>query len=156
MASAVRLQTRRADPLDLKGQRIARNYGPSHSDQAPLLVPFYISSKGYGIFLNSTFPNTFQFGVDGRYDMAIDTWDGRGRMDYFFIAGPQPKDVLRHYVALTGKPRLPPKAMFGLALSDKGHDHLSPTPSDESWWVRKVGEHRDAGFPLDHLVNDNR
>ncbi|MES2325455.1 MAG: TIM-barrel domain-containing protein [Pseudomonadota bacterium] len=146
----------RADTVDLKGQRIARNYGANQIDQAPLLVPFYISSKGYGVFLNSTFPNTFQFGVDGRYDMAIDTWDGRGRMDYFFIAGPQPKDVLQHYVALTGKPRLPPKSMFGLALSDKGHDHTSPTPSDAAWWVRKVDEHRAAGFPLDHLVNDNR
>lgn len=146
----------RAESLDLQGQRIARNYGANQIDQAPLLVPFYLSSKGYGVFLNSTFPNTFQFGVNGHYDMAIDTWDGRGRMDYFFIAGPRPKDVLRHYVALTGNPRLPPKSMFGLALSDKGHDHQSPTPSDDSWWVRKVGEHRAAGFPLDHLVNDNR
>ena len=101
---------------------------PPRLHQAPLLVPFYISSKGYGIFLNSTFPNTFQFGVDGRYDMAIDTWDGRGRMDYFFIAGPQPKDVLRHYVALTGKPRLPPKC---------GPGRSPPRPSRNGVWRRR-------------------
>lgn len=142
----------RADSLDLKGQRIARNYGRQQLDQTPLIVPFYLSSKGYGVFLNSSAQNFFDFGQDGRYEFGIDA----GRMDYFVIRGPQPADVLRHYIALTGKPRLPPKAMFGLALSDKGHDHDSPTPSDEAWWKQKVQAHRAAGLPLDHVVNDNR
>ncbi|MGZ5255874.1 MAG: glycoside hydrolase family 31 protein, partial [Flavitalea sp.] len=57
---------------------------------------------------------------------------------------------------LTGRPRLPPKAFFGLALSDKGNDHLSTDPSDEQWWRKKITAHRNAGFPLDHIVNDNR
>ncbi len=146
----------RSQSLDLKGQSVTRNYGPTHGDQAPLLVPFFISSKGYGIFLNSTFKNFFNFGKDQHYEFGIDTLGFAGRMDYFFIAGPQPKDVLAHYVELTGKPRLPTKAMFGLALSDKSHDHDSPTPSDEAWWKRQIGAHRAAGFPLDHVVNDNR
>jgi alpha-D-xyloside xylohydrolase len=146
----------RAQSIDLKGQALTRNYGAKQIDQAPLLVPFYISSKGYGVFLNSTFKNFFNFGKDGRYEFGIDTGGFDGRMDYFFIAGPQPKDVLTHYVELTGKPRLPTKAMFGLALSDKSHDHDSPTPSDEAWWKQKNMAHRAAGFPLDHVVNDNR
>lgn len=142
----------RADSVDLKGQRLGRNYGRQQLDQAPLIVPFYLSSKGYGVFLNSSAQNFFDFGREGRYELGIDA----GRMDYFVIKGPQPADVLRHYIELTGKPRLPPKAMFGLALSDKGHDHDSPTPSDEAWWKQKVQAHRAAGLPLDHLVNDNR
>jgi alpha-D-xyloside xylohydrolase len=146
----------RSQSIDLKGQAVTRNYGPSHGDQAPLLVPFYISSKGYGVFLNSTFKNFFNFGKEQRYEFGIDTLGFDGRMDYFFIAGPQPKDVLTHYVELTGKPRLPTKAMFGLALTDKSHDHDSPTPSDETWWKQKISAHRAAGFPLDHVVNDNR
>jgi alpha-D-xyloside xylohydrolase len=146
----------RAQSVDLKGQSIARNYGSVQIEQAPLLVPFYISSKGYGVFLNSTFKNFFNFGQDKRYEFGINTLDFDGRMDYFFIAGPHPKDVLTHYVELTGKPRLPTKAMFGLALSDKSHDHDSPTPSDENWWKQKIMAHRTAGFPIDHVVNDNR
>ncbi|WP_229411205.1 MULTISPECIES: TIM-barrel domain-containing protein [unclassified Massilia] len=146
----------RSQSIDLKGQSLTRNYGAAQIDQAPLLVPFYISSKGYGVFLNSTFKNFFNFGKDGDYEFGIDTLGFDGRMDYFFIAGPQPKDVLAHYVELTGKPRLPAKAMFGLALSDKSHDHDSPTPSDEAWWKQKIMAHRAAGFPLDHVVNDNR
>lgn len=146
----------RAQSIDLKGQTLGHNYGTEQIQQAPLLVPFYISSKGYGVFLNSTFKNSFNFGAEGRYEFGIDTQGFDGRMDYFFIAGPEPRDVLAHYVELTGKPRLPPKSMFGLALSDKSHDHDSTTPSDEAWWKQKVGEHRAAGFPLDHIVNDNR
>jgi alpha-D-xyloside xylohydrolase len=146
----------RAQSIDLQGQTLGHNYGTEQIQQAPLLVPFYISSKGYGVFLNSTFKNSFNFGAEGRYEFGIDMQGFDGRMDYFFIAGPEPRDVLAHYVELTGKPRLPPKSMFGLALSDKSHDHDSTTPSDEAWWKQKVGEHRAAGFPLDHIVNDNR
>jgi alpha-D-xyloside xylohydrolase len=145
-----------ADSLDLKGQRVGRNYGQRQLDQAPLVVPFYLSSKGYGVFVNSTFRNTFDFGADGRYEFGLASPGGAARMDYFVIAGPQPADVLRHYVELTGHPRLPPKAVFGLALSDKAADHDTPHPSDEAWWKEKVRAERAAGLPIDHLVNDNR
>ncbi|MEM8816084.1 MAG: TIM-barrel domain-containing protein [Pseudomonadota bacterium] len=145
-----------AASLELTGRVIERNYGREPIEQAPLIVPFYISSRGYGVFLNSTFPNRFSMNVDGDYSMAIDTHGFDGQMDYFFIAGPKLTDVLDRYTQLTGRPRLPTKAMFGLQLSDKGHDHMSATPSDEQWWKAKIAAHRDAGLPLDHVVNDNR
>ncbi|MBI3138341.1 MAG: glycoside hydrolase family 31 protein [Sphingobacteriales bacterium] len=143
----------RVENIDLRGQRISRNYGTEHRQQAPLIVPFYLSDKGYGIFLNSTFPNTFDFGNNAGYAFSI---QGDGRMDYFVILGPSFTRILDRYTQLTGRPRLPLKAFFGLALSDKGNDHNSPDPSDEQWWKKKITEHRAAGFPLDHIVNDNR
>lgn len=146
----------REKSLDLKGQEINRVYGSQPIEQAPLIVPFYLSNKGYGIFLNSTFGNTFRFGKDQEYSVEIDDLGFDGRMDYFFIAGPELKQVLNNYTDLTGKPRLPQKSIFGLQLSDKGHDHNSDTPSDLKWWQQKIKQHRDAGFPLDHVVNDNR
>ncbi len=146
----------RADSLELTGTVIERNYGKVPIEQAPLIVPFYLSSLGYGVFLNSTFPNRFVMNAEGSYSMAIDTHGFDGQMDYFFIGGPELKDVLDRYTQLTGRPRLPMKAMFGLQLSDKGHDHNSETPSDQQWWQDKITEHRDAGLPLDHVVNDNR
>ncbi len=143
----------RSEHLDLRGQTIQRNYGTAQGQQAPLIVPFYISSNGYGIFLNSTFPNSFSFGKDSVYEFSI---DGNGRMDYFFILGPDFASIIDRYTQLTGRPRLPPIAMFGLALSDKSNDENSPNPSDERWWKQKVSDHRNAGFPIDHLINDNR
>ena len=142
--------------LDLRGQRVSRNYGGEQIEQAPLIVPFYMSSKGYGVFLNSTFPNEFSFGANGQYTFGIDGHGFGGQMDYFFIAGPSFPEMLDNYTQLTGRPRLPMKSMFGLQLSDKGHDHTTPTPSDEAWWRSTITAHRAAGFPLDHVVNDNR
>lgn len=143
----------REESIDLRGKEITRNYGTAHGQQAPLIVPFYLSDKGYGVFLNSTFPNKFNFGKNGKYGFAI---EGDGRMDYFVIFGPQFPNIIDQYTQLTGRPRFPLKSFFGLALSDKGNDHNSADPSDEQWWKKKIAAHRKAGFPLDHIVNDNR
>ena len=143
----------REESIDLGGKMVSRNYGTEHGQQAPLIVPFYLSSKGYGVFLNSTFPNHFNFGENGRYEFSI---TGNGRMDYFVILGPDFSKIIDRYTQLTGRPQLPLKSFFGLALSDKGNDHTSADPSNEQWWKKKITEHRNAGFPLDHIVNDNR
>ena len=143
----------REESIDLRGKMVSRNYGTEHRQQAPLIVPFYLSNKGYGVFLNSTFPNKFNFGKNNLYEISI---QGNGRMDYFVILGPEFSTIIDRYTQLTGRPRLPLKAFFGLALSDKGNDHNSNDPSDEQWWKKKITEHRNAGFPLDHIVNDNR
>ncbi len=143
----------RASSIDLRGEKIAHNYGTMHGQQSPLIVPFYLSSKGYGVFLNCTFTNEFNFGKDGQYEFSL---FGGGQIDYFFIIGPEFTSIIDRYTQLTGRPRFPPKAFFGLALSDKGNDHTTSDPSDEKWWKRKITEHRNAGFPLDHIINDNR
>ena len=146
----------RDSSLDLRGKRIKRNYGREPIQQAPLIVPFYLSSKGYGVFLNSTFDNEFSFGDGNEYSLGLANPGERARLDYFFIAGPELRQVLDNYTQLTGRPRLPARAVFGLQLSDKGHDHTTATPSDENWWREKIRQHRAAGFPLDHVINDNR
>lgn len=146
----------RAQSIDLRGQLVERNYGKEQIEQAPLIVPFYLSSKGYGVFINSMFNNRFNFGQDRRYQIQLDDSGFNAQMDLFFIAGPKLSQVIDNYTQLTGRPRLPAKSMFGLQLSDKGHDHNSPTPSDENWWKAKINAHRAAGYPLDHVVNDNR
>ncbi|MCK9408698.1 MAG: TIM-barrel domain-containing protein [Bacteriovoracaceae bacterium] len=143
----------REKKIDLRGEVVQRNYGTLHGQQAPLIVPFYLSNKGYGVFLNSTFTNCFNFGQRGRYEFSI---TGEGRMDYFVILGSEFRNILDRYTQLTGRPRMLPKAALGLALSDKGNDHNSKDPSDEKWWKKKITAHRKAGFPLDHIVNDNR
>jgi alpha-glucosidase (family GH31 glycosyl hydrolase) len=146
----------RSDSLDLKEQVAERNYGSGHGQQSPLIVPFYVSSKGYGLFLNSTFTNSFNFGKEGRYEFSLDDNGYGGRLDYFFILGPEIAGILDRYTQLTGRPRLPSLAVFGLALSDKSNDETTKDPSDENWWKRKALEHWQAGFPLDHFINDNR
>jgi alpha-D-xyloside xylohydrolase len=138
----------RVPKLDLAGTTQLRTYGRQHGDQSPLIVPFYLSSRGYGLFVESSHDVTFSFGAGARYAFTLEA----GLLDFFFIAGPRLYDVIDRYTELTGRPRLPPRAMFGLALSDKGH----PTTSEAAWWQARVQQHRSLGLPIDHLVNDNR
>lgn len=142
--------------INLRGKKFERNYATKHMQQAPLLVPFYLSGKGYGMFMNSTFSNRFNFGSDDKYTFGIDDSGFNGRMDYVFIFGPEFRNILDLYTQLTGRPRLPQLSLFGLQLSDKVHDHYHHDPSDEKWWKEKITNHRKLGLAFDHIVNDNR
>ncbi len=73
-------------------------------------IPFYISNKGYGVFVNQ--PRKYHL-VATKVEFSV---PGES-LDYFFFNGPDLKDVLRRYTDLTGKPALPPAWTFGLWLS---------------------------------------
>ncbi len=89
--------------------------GGTSSDQSYKNIPFYLSNKGYGVFVNHPEEVNFelgsetvaraQFSVEGEY------------LDYYLIDGPTPKEVISRYTELTGKPALPPAWSFGLWLS---------------------------------------
>lgn len=77
-------------------------------------VPFFMSSNGYGMFVHTSAPVTFDFGHD--FDQHTVIYSGDEVLDLFVILG-QPKDVLREYTALTGRSPLPPLWSFGLWMS---------------------------------------
>lgn len=137
----------RIDKLDRKGTSVTVKSG----NEGACIVPFFISSKGYGVFLNTTFTHTVTLCENDVYSMEINDEGYGGRMDYFFIAGPELPKVVDRYTQLTGRPRLPMRSIFGLHLSDKS----DPQNNGEQWWKRMITEHRNAGYPLDHQVNDN-
>ena len=141
----------RVAKLDLTGEEVSHNY----DRQAPLIVPFYLSTRGYGVFFNTTFFTRFSFGKGGAYQFSATAQGAPGtrpQLDYFVIAGPKFADILDHYTELTGRPRLPQESVFGLQLSDKSF----PSISTAAWWQEKILAHKQAGFPFDHQVNDNR
>ncbi|GAA3294384.1 hypothetical protein GCM10020295_18760 [Streptomyces cinereospinus] len=149
----------RSPRIDRTGDTVSHNYAqpglPNPENQAPAIVPLYLSSRGYGVFFNTTFDTTFSFGGGDGYQFLADGHDAGGvrpQMDYFLINGPRFGQLLDRYTQLTGRPRLPQMSVFGLHLSDKNF----PTVSDQNWWREKITTHRAAGFPFDHQVNDNR
>jgi alpha-glucosidase (family GH31 glycosyl hydrolase) len=148
----------RSTALDRTGTTSAWNYADSTNlgpYQAPVSVPFYLSTLGYGVFFNTAFDTSFSFGEGGRYELSASDKHSAGvkpQLDYFFIAGPQLTKIIDRYTELTGRPRLPREAIFGLQLSDKNF----PKSSGSQWWEDKITAHRNAGFPLDVQVNDNR
>ncbi|MFE2020841.1 alpha-xylosidase [Streptomyces sp. NPDC059499] len=89
--------------------------GGTSSEQAYKNIPFYLSSRGYGVFVNHPGKVSFEVGSEAVGQVQFSVEDQT--LEYFVIAGPTPKDVLARYTALTGRPALPPAWSFGLWLS---------------------------------------
>jgi alpha-D-xyloside xylohydrolase len=106
-------------PLDKRGQRLVSwtrdTYGFTSSSVTYMNVPFLLSSRGYGIFINQTSPITYELGWPSCQTAAFQVEDPY--LDYFLIYGPHPKDILARYTELTGKAPLPPLWSFGLWMS---------------------------------------
>ncbi len=89
--------------------------GGTSTEQSYKNIPFYISNKGYGVFVNH--PEKVSFEVSSEMVKKVQfSVPGEG-LDYFIINGPSMKEVLMRYTDLTGKPSLPPAWTFGLWLS---------------------------------------
>lgn len=91
------------------------NDGGTCSDQSYKNIPFYISSKSYGILVNSSDKISFEVNSDTVSKVTF-TIPGE-QLEYFVIGGRNLEHVLENYTTLTGKPALPPAYSFGLWLS---------------------------------------
>ena len=89
--------------------------GGTCSDQSYKSVPFYVSSRGYGIFVNSTDKVSFEVCSDTVSKVSF-TLPGEN-MEYFVFGGENLTDVMKGYTDVTGKPSLPPAFTFGLWLT---------------------------------------
>ena len=78
-------------------------------------IPFYLSSRGYGVFVNHPEKVSFEVGSE-KVERVGFSVPGEV-LEYFVIAGPSPAEVLERYTALTGRPGLPPPWSFGLWLT---------------------------------------
>ncbi len=107
----------RFGPFVKNGQDITiRNEdGGTSTDQSYKNIPFCLTSRGWGVFVNH--PETVEFQVGTEAVSKVGFAVSGEHLDYFLINGPTGKDVLMRYTDLTGKPGLPPKWSYGLWLS---------------------------------------
>ncbi|HCM28668.1 MAG TPA: alpha-xylosidase [Treponema sp.] len=89
--------------------------GGTSSEQAYKNIPFYLSSRCYGLLVND--PGRVSFELASEVVTAVQFSVPGETLDYYLIAGDSPKDVLRNYAKLAGKPALPPAWSFGLWLT---------------------------------------
>lgn len=104
-------------------------------------IPFYITNRGYGVFVNSSDCVSYelcseavtraQFSVPGEV------------IDFMVIGGADMKEVLQNYTTLTGKPALPPVWSFGLWLTTS-----FTTSYDEDTVMSFVNGMRQRHIPL--------
>jgi len=96
------------EALDLRGQELTMFVKPTLS----IYEPFYVSSEGYGVFVEGTWP--------GEYDMAASdpvrvsfSFEGP-ELSVRFIQGPEPAAVVERFHEVAGRPFLPPRWAFSV------------------------------------------
>ena len=108
-------------------------------------IPFYLSTKGYGLFLNSGTKTEWEIGTKEMGTAQFGVLDSQ--LDYFVIGGKTPKDIIKGYCFLTGFSNLPPLWSFGLWMSRNSYT---------SWEVVDdiAQEIREKDIPCDVLHLD--
>src|SRR5919112_1014238 len=111
------------------------------SEQAYKNVPFYLSSRGYGVLVADPGPVSFEVASENTSAVQFSV-EGQ-TLRFYVVDGPAPAAVLERYTALTGRPALPPAWSFGLWLSTS-----FTTDYDEDTVTSFVGGMADRDIPL--------
>jgi alpha-glucosidase (family GH31 glycosyl hydrolase) len=108
-------------------------------------IPFFLGSRGYGIFYNNTWQTRFRFGSEHPDELSFES--PGPNCDFFFIYGPTPKKILDEYLNLTGHPPLLPRYALGLWMGDFPYDNQARVP--------RIGqEFIDHQLPWDNFYLD--
>lgn len=107
------------------------------------VVPFFVSTRGYGVLFDCGSLMTFHDDAYGSYVWA----DVVDELDYYFIWGGRLDEIIRGYYFLTGKPPMLPKWMFGYIQSKERYVNAKEM-------VEVVREYRRRNIPLDVIVLD--
>ncbi len=89
--------------------------GGSGTWQAYKNIPFYITSSGYGVFINT--PGRVSLEIESQRNFKVALSVPGEELEYFIIYGGTPKGVIEKYTALTGRPPMVPAWTMGLWLS---------------------------------------
>lgn len=83
-----------------------------HKKKVYCAHPWFMSVRGYGILVNTTYTTTFDMCCS---DPERFGWTNRsGVVDYYVVIGDTYKDMVSRLTRLTGRPKLPPLWSFGL------------------------------------------
>jgi alpha-D-xyloside xylohydrolase len=133
--------------LDKRGQLLHMWTRDAYSVQTGFMykpVPFFLTSRGWGVFAHTAAPATFDLGHS--HDGAAVLYLAAGVADLFLFLG-QPKEIVTEYTALTGRARMPPRWSFGLWMGRDSYES-----ADE---VRSVARRlRSERVPCDVLHVD--
>ena len=89
--------------------------GGTSSDQAYKNIPFWLSNRGYGIFIDA--PERVDLEIGSERCCRVQTSVEGQRLKWYIIYGPSPKEIISKYTTLTGKPGKVPAWSFGLLIA---------------------------------------
>jgi len=109
-----------------------------------IAIPLLVSNKGYAVLWNT--PSLTY--VDDRYPPAFSFRTlSADAIDYFFIYGPEPDNIVHVYRQMTGHAPLLPKWAYGFVQSKDGY-------RSQAELLDVAKKYRDEHFPLDCIVQD--
>jgi alpha-D-xyloside xylohydrolase len=103
--------------LDKRGQKVVLSTDDASGVESQDMykpIPFFMSSRGYGMFMHTSSPITCDFGA--HFSEMNSLMLGDNELDLFVFFG-TPKEILDAYTTLTGKAAMPPLWSFGLWMS---------------------------------------
>lgn len=122
--------------------RYEQDFNEFSMSHGRLIAPFFMSTVGYGIFLNTIEESTVFYKHGGGFQT-------KGYLDYFFMYGPEFKTILNEYAEITGRMEMYGKWAHGFMLSKYGNDNA--TQAEFLQWIHRL---RDEGYPVDSYVFD--
>lgn len=128
-----------ADMFNVKAGVVSGDYGGC-------AVPFFISTKGYGFFLNNPWPHVyFDMGRTKKEEWFFHA--PGGNCDIFLFYGPTMGEIVNEYTSLTGHMQIPAKWMLGFWAS-------SLTVKNAEELLEAARRFRKEQFPCDVLLID--
>jgi len=125
----------------------ARQLWNSHFGHGPgsdIGVPLLLSNRGYGLFFDNTGDAALTVGrSDGRERIVYRA--ERGPLDWYYLAGADPRDVIGEMAELLGRAPLPPRWTLGYLQSTR---HFA----DESEPRQLARTLREKRIPCDGLI----
>ncbi|MFQ5771281.1 MAG: TIM-barrel domain-containing protein, partial [bacterium] len=130
-----------------------KDAGDSYGDDTYINIPFYMNPKGYGIFFHTTWRTVYDLGSSSSdwFSMRADGGD----LDYFFIYGPELKNVLASYTYLTGCSTMPPKWALGLWHGTYTGGHKGKAGFGQEEFLEIARTFRKKKIPCDVLRIDS-
>jgi len=117
-------------------------------------VPFFMSTKGYGIFFHNSFSTAWDMGATNKDQYSFKATDGE--LDYYFIYGPTLPPILNAYTAVTGKSPMLPQFALGLhAGTYSGGTWGHEEKTSDQYVVELARKYRTLGIPVDLLWLDS-
>lgn len=94
------------EAMDLRGQKVDMIIKPTTS----IYAPFYLSSRGYGVFVWGDWPGYFDFAASDPSRVKIE-FEGP-KFDLKIYTAGTPSEIVKEHAVDAGLPVLPPKWMF--------------------------------------------
>lgn len=115
-------------------------------DAAYKPVPWFLSTRGYGLHLDSTAESFFDLRNGAPDRLVVENL--LGALKCHLVPGPRLTEALARFTARTGRPQLPPPWVFGTWISSD----IWRTGGEVRYAVEK---HRQSGIPASVFVFDS-